>query len=97
MKRGQMWVKSLESHIPLLHQLYIEICLTHEYIVEYILLYSTGTHYLGQSSEFGLPLPQVQGVSFDSTGLMGQIAGVTTDKQGNVYVFHRAERVWDYK
>lgn len=52
---------------------------------------------MGQSSEFGIPLPREQGVSFDSTGLMGQIAGVTTDKKGNVYVFHRAERVWDYK
>ena len=58
-----------------------------------ILLNFIASHYMGKSSEFGLPLPNMQG--FDSSALMGQIAGVTTDKQGNIYVFHRADRAWD--
>lgn len=27
--------------------------------------------------------------------VIGQVGGVATDKQGNVYVFHRGERVWN--
>jgi hypothetical protein len=44
---------------------------------------------------FGSALPKVGNVNLNSEGLMGQIAGITTDKQGNIYVFHRADRVWD--
>ena len=54
-----------------------------------------GNKYIGQSSVFGSALPKVGNVNLNSEGLMGQIAGVTTDKQGNIYVFHRADRVWD--
>lgn len=53
------------------------------------------THYMGQSSTFGADLPMVKSLQLSSDSLMGQIAGVTTDKQGNVYVFHRADRIWD--
>ncbi|XP_013394833.1 peptidyl-glycine alpha-amidating monooxygenase isoform X2 [Lingula anatina] len=27
---------------------------------------------------------------------LGQVAGVATDSKGNVHIFHRADRVWDY-
>lgn len=42
----------------------------------------------GGSSSGGSPTP-------GSEVVIGQVGGVATDKQGNVYVFHRGERVWN--
>lgn len=42
----------------------------------------------GRSSSGGSPTP-------GSEVVIGQVGGVATDKQGNVYVFHRGERVWN--
>lgn len=42
----------------------------------------------GGSSSGGSPIP-------GSEVVIGQVGGVATDKQGNVYVFHRGERVWN--
>lgn len=42
----------------------------------------------GGSSSGGSPTP-------GSEVVIGQVGGVAADKQGNVYVFHRGERVWN--
>lgn len=65
------------------------------FFIYYYYVFTAGNKYIGQSSVFGSALPKVGNVNLNSDGLMGQIAGVTTDKQGNIYVFHRADRVWD--
>ena len=61
--------------------------------VLFSLMSFTVTHLMDFESDFGggsngSPTP-------GSEVVIGQVGGVATDKLGNVYVFHRGERVWN--
>lgn len=54
----------------------------------------TVTHLMDFESDFG-GLSSGGSPTPGSEVVIGQVGGVATDKQGNVYVFHRGERVWN--
>lgn len=54
----------------------------------------TVTHLMDFESDFGGSSSGGSPIS-GSEVVIGQVGGVATDKQGNVYVFHRGERVWN--
>lgn len=68
------------------------IVFCHEAVL-FSLMSLTVTHLMDFESDFGggsngSPTP-------GSEVVIGQVGGVATDKLGNVYVFHRGERVWN--